>query len=156
MARALDIQQPQVLVHYPDDDDNDLLWHHRILLCKAGAGSTWVCASPDLDICIHDLATHRHIVLGRSSAFPARVADQLYAFDPLSPAELADLVRQARLHARILSGEEMAERERHRGEYEYVAPERRREEERREATLDPSYEPSPNEAPSSSGRQPPQ
>ena len=46
----------------------------------------------------------------------------------------------------------MAERERHRGEYEYVAPEGRREEERREAKLDPSYEPSPNEAPSSSGR----
>ena len=50
------------------------------------------------------------------------------------------------------AGEEMAERERHRGEYEYVAPERRREEKRREATLDHSYEPSPNEAPSSSGR----
>ena len=104
--RSLDVGHPQVLVYY-DDDDDGFHWHHRLLLAKAGQAGVWVTATPDHELQIHDLLAQRHIVLNRNAPFPDRCGDEVYAFDPITRADLDSLVRQAKLQARILAGEEV-------------------------------------------------
>ena len=55
-----------------------------------------MAASPDHELSVVHLNTHRHRILTRRAAFPADVANVVYAFDPLSKAELENLKRQAR------------------------------------------------------------
>ena len=67
VERTLDVAEPQVLVHYPNDPH--LTEHHRLLLIKVSAGR-WIAASPDHELDLLDLNTHRHVVLRRNSDFP--------------------------------------------------------------------------------------
>ena len=52
-ARSLDIQQPQILRHFPADAGG-FFHHHRVLLVKVGAGR-WVGLTPDEGFEIIDL-----------------------------------------------------------------------------------------------------
>ena len=67
VERTLDVAEPQVLVHCPNDPH--LTEHHRLLLVKVSAGR-WIAASPDHELDLLDLNTHRHVVLRRNSDFP--------------------------------------------------------------------------------------
>eukprot|EP00959_Pyramimonas_sp_CCMP1952_P140266 2934936-Pyramimonas_sp.AAC.1 len=62
---TLDIPEPQVLVHYPNDEGG-MFWHHRILVKKITAG-VWIAITPDLELVRHNLLEQRHLVLDRNS-----------------------------------------------------------------------------------------
>ena len=96
---TLDIPDIQVLVHFPDDAV--FTWHHRILLRKLTAG-VWLCLTPDQEVVRHDLNTQRHVVLDRASGFPAGLADDVYAFDPISRVALEARKRNAAMQAAVL------------------------------------------------------
>jgi hypothetical protein len=95
---TLDLEQKQLLVHYPNDD---YPWHHRLLLIPLG-GSSWIWATPDLEVERVDVDKFRVVVLARASAFPPRCVDEVYAFDPVSPAVLNKLLSEARSLAAVL------------------------------------------------------
>eukprot|EP00973_Karenia_brevis_P072561 10079600-Karenia_brevis.AAC.1 len=59
-----------------------------------------------MDLEIVDLVTNRHKVLNRDSAFPAEHLGEIYAFDPVSRADLNDAKRRAVLQARVLADDE--------------------------------------------------
>eukprot|EP00973_Karenia_brevis_P057424 7988584-Karenia_brevis.AAC.1 len=99
-ARTLNVPEAQVIVSYPDDENN-FLWHHRILLKKVTAG-IWICLTPDLSLCRHNLLEQDHRVLDRSSLFPAPQAPYVYAFDPISAAEIRRFKKRAETSAAIL------------------------------------------------------
>jgi hypothetical protein len=106
MARSLDIRFPQVLVHYPEDA-NGCFWHHRILLYRVGSAATWICLTPDYELVRLDLGEIRHRVIGRSCFFPAAVnAGEIYAFDPVSSADLEQFRKDAMVQSRILAAED--------------------------------------------------
>ena len=84
--RTLDLREPQILRHYPNDDAG-FFWHHRVLLEKTGPG-VWIAVTPDGDIERIDLNAVQHIPLERRADFPAPQAPYVYAFDPISRAEL--------------------------------------------------------------------
>ena len=100
MALTLDVSEIQVLIHYPHDE-NGLCWHHRVLLHRV-AGGDWITLTPDHEFQRHNLATLGHKVLERNSVFPADIADQVYAHDPLSKAQLQGFKRQSQVMAAIL------------------------------------------------------
>lgn len=104
---TLDVVEPQVLLNYPADP-NGFTEHHRLLLARLGPGR-WIAASPDHELSVVDLNTHRHRILTRRSAFPADVANVVYAFDPLSKVELEGLKRQARAMTVVLGEEDVDE-----------------------------------------------
>lgn len=104
MERSLNIGDPQVLLHFPGDAAG-LDYHHRVLLHKIGGGR-WVCLTPDLELHVADLATHRHVVLGRHSPFPANIADACYVFEEVTKAELERQRRLARTMGSILDDSE--------------------------------------------------
>eukprot|EP00973_Karenia_brevis_P045779 6341349-Karenia_brevis.AAC.1 len=104
-ARTLDIKEIQVLRHY-EDDAGGFYWHHRILLARAGEAGRWVALTPDFGLEILDLGVTRHIILGRASAFPAAQLPYVYAFDPISRAELEQQRVRARLQARVLAADD--------------------------------------------------
>ena len=95
--RTLDTDLTQVLIDFFEDDFN---WHHRVLLIQI-AGTRWVVATPDLDVEVTDLSTHRVLPLQRASAFPARVAGNVYVFDPFEDDTEDDLVNRGLALARI-------------------------------------------------------
>jgi len=97
---ALDIPEPQVLRHFPNDE-NGLTWHHRVLLKKIGQGR-WVAASPDLDLELIDLTEVRHYVLERKGLFPEDRRKQVYAFDEVDRVTLNALKRRAALQSALL------------------------------------------------------
>ena len=80
-AAALDVSQDQVLVGYFEDEN--FQWHHRLLLCSLG-GARWAAPSPDHSVEIINLDDHRVLPLRRRGPFPARVAGNVYAFDPIT------------------------------------------------------------------------
>ena len=100
MDRTLNIADPQVLLHYPGDPAG-YDFHHRVLLHKIGGGR-WVLLTPDLDLHVEDLSTHRHTVLGRHAPFPAAIANQCYIFDEITKAELERQRRLAKTMGSIL------------------------------------------------------
>ena len=106
---SLDISEVQILVHYPLDGDG-FFWHHRVLLHRVTAG-VWLCLTPDLEIQRHDLGATPHRILERRSAFPADIADEIYAHDPLGRAQLNSFKRRAQLQAAILGDGEIADSE---------------------------------------------
>lgn len=78
------------------NDANGLDEHHRLLLEKLGPGRwRWIVSTPDLEFQVLDLNVTRHRILGRRAASPVDAADQIYAFDPLSRADLERLKKQA-------------------------------------------------------------
>lgn len=103
---TLDIPDIQVLVHFPDDAV--FTWHHRILLRKLTAG-VWLCLTPDQEVVRHDLNTQRHVVLDRASGFPAGLADDVYAFDPISRVALEARKRNAAMQAAVLGEDDPGE-----------------------------------------------
>ncbi|CAK0875914.1 unnamed protein product [Prorocentrum cordatum] len=97
---TLDIPEPQVLVHYPDDAGG-LFWHQRILVKKIAPG-IWIAATPDLELVRHNLLEQRHKVLDRNAMFPANIRAQVYGFDPVPRADILALKRQAAVQAALL------------------------------------------------------
>ena len=93
--RSLDIRDPQIIRHYPADQ-NAFYWHHRVLLEKCGPG-IWIGLTPDGDLERIDLNTVQHIVLERRSPFPAAQAAYVYAFDDMGRGELDAYRRQAKI-----------------------------------------------------------
>eukprot|EP00971_Amphidinium_carterae_P083629 1655496-Amphidinium_carterae.1 len=76
-------------------------WHHRLLLCRV-EGAKWIAGSPDLDIEVLDLSTHRVLTVERLSAFPARAQGDAYVFDALEEGEEQRLIDRAHALARVL------------------------------------------------------
>ncbi len=88
---SLDIDEPQVLVQYPDDD---LEWHHRVLLRRL-RDATWIMLTPDLNIEVADLGEHTLLPPVRAAPLPADVADRCYTFGGNLDGRLAGLHVQA-------------------------------------------------------------
>eukprot|EP00435_Cladocopium_sp_Y103_P008686 s1575_g2.t1 len=105
MDRSLNIAEPQVLLHYPNDGGG-FYHHHRVLLHKIGNGQ-WVVLTPDLDLEVVNLANHRHRVWGRHAPLPDDIADESYIFDELSRAELERQKRLAKTMGAILDDSEI-------------------------------------------------
>ena len=103
MARTLNVSEPQVLIHFPDDAH----FSYRLLLHKVSPGR-WVVLSPDLELEVQDLNARRHLVLGMHSPFPAQVADYCYVFDDLSRNELERQRKLARTMGSILDDGDIA------------------------------------------------
>lgn len=97
---SLDIPDPQILLHFPNDA-NGITEHHRILLCKLGPGR-WIASSPDFELETLDLNLRRHTVIGRRSRYSDDLNDVSYVFDPISRNELEELRRRAKTMAVIL------------------------------------------------------
>lgn len=105
MERSLNLAEPQVLLHYPNDA-NGLVHHHRVLLHKIGNGR-WVALTPDLDLHVVDLNTHQHVVLGRHTPFPGHLINDCYIFEePLTKGELERQRRLAKTMGAILDDSE--------------------------------------------------
>jgi len=100
MERTLNIPDPQVLLHYPNDA-HGLVYHHRVLVHKIGCGK-WVALSPGLELAVEDLGVVRHIVLGRHAVFPQNIIDTCYIFDDLTKGELERQKRLAKTMGQIL------------------------------------------------------
>lgn len=103
---TLDIPEVQIIVHFPNDPTFG--WHHRVLLRRV-SGGIWMCLTPDLEVCRHDLNVLRHQVLSRSSEFPPEHEGDLYCFDPVSRATLESKKRIATIQAQILGDEDPGE-----------------------------------------------
>ena len=106
VERTLDVAEPQVLVHYPNDPH--LTEHHRLLLVKVSAGR-WIAASPDHELDLLDLNTHRHVVLRRNSDFPPHLVNDAYIFDPIHRHDLERLRQEAKIMAMVLNDDDMDE-----------------------------------------------
>ena len=101
--RSFDIRENQIIENFPDDEN--FTYHHRVLLRRIGDGSVWVALTPDGDLRIVDLAVIKHHPVSRNAAFPARYANDVYAFDPLRRVELLEAHERAKVQARILAKE---------------------------------------------------
>ena len=67
---ALDLAEPQALIHTPDSADGD--WLHVVLLRRV-KDAEWICLQPDGSLVKWNLATHRIIALLRRAPFPEAV-----------------------------------------------------------------------------------
>ena len=103
MARVLtlDVLEAQVLIDFFDDEDG-LLWHHRLLLLPTPTAGVWIGATPDLGVQRIDLNDHRVKALQRNAEFPRDVYAESYIFDPITVEELATLKAEARSLAEVL------------------------------------------------------
>ena len=106
IERTLDVAEPQVLVHYPNDPH--LTEHHRLLLVKVTAGR-WIAASPDYELALLDLNVTQHVVLRRHAEFPPHLIADAYIFDPISRRDLERLRQEAKIMAMVLNDEDMEE-----------------------------------------------
>lgn len=89
---ALDVPEPQILVHFPGDTAM-LVRHQRLLLKNIGR----------LELCVHSLSEDRHLVLERAAMSPSQHGDAIYGFDmDLTRAQTASLQRRAAMQAAIL------------------------------------------------------
>eukprot|EP00974_Lingulodinium_polyedra_P024441 2366040-Lingulodinium_polyedra.AAC.1 len=61
---ALDIEEPQVLINFPDDP---VPWHHRVLLRRL-RDAVWVVLTPDGELQVEDLGDYRLLPMGRGAA----------------------------------------------------------------------------------------
>ena len=100
MELSLDVSEDQVLVNFPQDTDG-FYWHHRLLLHRV-SGGVWLWLSPDYEIVRHDLGAIPHRIIERRSPFPADIADEIYAHDPIGKSTLSAFKRQAKVQAAIL------------------------------------------------------
>ena len=105
--RTLDIKEPQILRHYPNDAAG-FLWHHRVLLPKTAPG-IWIGATPDGDIERIDLNVTAHVPLERRADFPVAQAPFVYAFDPIPRADLEAYHRRAKVMANLFNDQMVAD-----------------------------------------------
>lgn len=98
---TLDLKEPQILRHFPQDA-NGFLWHHRVLLCKVSPG-IWIGLTPDHDLERLNLHEVEHISLDRRSPFPAPQRPYVYAFDDMGRADLERLKRRAQSMATLFN-----------------------------------------------------
>lgn len=104
MDRSLNISDPQVLLHFPNDAGG-FYHHHRVLLHKIGNGQ-WVVLTPDMELEVANLSTQRHRVWGRHAPVPDDIADESYIFDELPRGELERQRRLAKTMGTILDDSE--------------------------------------------------
>lgn len=104
MNRVLDVAGPQVLLHFQEGPDG-FHYHHRVLLCRAGAGGVWVTLTTDLELSVHDRKQCPHRVVSRGEKLSSDLVglSYMYIFDPIAKAELEEHRRRARKQARILA-----------------------------------------------------
>ena len=100
-TQSLDIVEQQVAIDFFDDPAYQ--WHQRILHVKV-SDAKWVVSTPDLEVEVCDLASHRVVPLVRAARFPERVVGNLYQFAPIGDAELEALRSDADALAVILGG----------------------------------------------------
>ena len=103
--KTLDVPERQVLVDFWEDEDG-YFWHHQLLLLQASQAGRWLVATPDLEVQLADLSTHRVVPLQRSDVFPATYRGTIYAFDPdiITGAQIEVLRRSARFLLEIMGG----------------------------------------------------
>ena len=89
---ALDIQETQVAIDFPDDAR--FTWHVRVLVSQLSDGGRWVGFSPDLEAEVIDLADHRVVPLVRKAPFPASIAGDVYYRTGITDEEFADVLYQ--------------------------------------------------------------
>ena len=99
--RTLDIREPQILRHYPQDA-NGFFWHHRVLLCKITPGQ-FIALTPDGDLERINLLEVDHLPLERRTDFPAPQSPFVYAFDELGRNELERFKRRAQQMASLFN-----------------------------------------------------
>ena len=104
--QALNIAEPEVLVWFGDDPR--LQWHHRVLLRRIRE-STWVVASPELELSVSDLAEEELLPFARASPVPAAAVGNAHLFRELGEAELDALHAGAERLAVVLGGAVQAE-----------------------------------------------
>ena len=97
--RTLDVSLSQVLIDFFDDPN--FSWHHRLLVVELGTAK-WASVTPDLQVETVDLTAHRVLPLRRNAPFPARALNDMYIFDPVDDATLAELQRECLALARVL------------------------------------------------------
>jgi hypothetical protein len=93
---SLDIQEGQVLVHFPGDA---VPWHHRVLLCRV-SGGLWVVATPDLEVQTLDVLASPVRAIYRGDDVPDGLV--AYMFDLLDADVLAALRAEGRRLAEAL------------------------------------------------------
>ena len=101
---ALDIKEPQFIREFPDDAEG-WFWHHRVALKKTGPGR-WVCLTPDFEYEAVDLNNTRHKFVPRGGDFPAAQRPYVYAFDPMTQADVVGYVRGAAQWGVLLGDDE--------------------------------------------------
>ena len=98
--KSLDISELQVIVEFPEDP-NGMYWHHRVALHRLAPGR-WVMLTPDLELEVVNLLEQSHRMVGRCSPFPRAQAPYVYAFDPISVAEINRQKKLARGYRALL------------------------------------------------------
>ncbi|CAK0833505.1 unnamed protein product [Prorocentrum cordatum] len=92
---TLDLEEPQVMIDFPDDAAG-LRWHHRLRLIQTPSLGVWIASTPDYSVLRLDLNVHRVIALARNGPFPAAQWNESYIFDsPIPAADLARIRQQA-------------------------------------------------------------
>ena len=97
---SLDVDEPQVLVRFPDDP---VTWHHRVLLRRL-RDATWIVLTPDFSVEVADLSAHNLFPLIRATPLPAPMVADAYLFAPGSEPQIAGFHSQAGRIANILGG----------------------------------------------------
>ena len=92
--RTLDVREPQILLHVPDDVDG-IVWHQRLLVLQI-KGGRWVSLDPELQLQVVDLDYSEYVLLDRGSEFPEDKYDETFCFEPLPQAEVGGYRRRAR------------------------------------------------------------
>ena len=93
-ARTLDVKEPQILLHLPDDPDG-YPWHHRLLVLQI-KGGRWVSLDPELELQTVDLDAADYVLLDRNADFPQEKYNDVFAFEPLPQSEVGGFRRRAR------------------------------------------------------------
>ena len=106
VVRTLDIPDLQVLIQFPEDED-ECYWHHRIGLLRLGQTQRWVMLSPDHDMDVVDFGEESYKVLARNATFPAAQRPYVYAFDPIQEADLRRFKREARSYLMVMGDGEI-------------------------------------------------
>ena len=93
-SKTLDVREPQILLHVPDDADG-YPWHHRLLVLQIKAGR-WVSLDPELELQTVDLDSVDYVLLDRHGDFPPEKYQDVFAFEPLPQSEVGGYRRKAR------------------------------------------------------------
>ena len=104
----MDIDEPQVLIHYADDR---IPWHHRILLRRL-RDAVWLLVSPDGNVEATHLGAVALLALGRAVPLPAHVVGHYYLCGNVVVAQFPTLHQQAARLSGILGGAPVAAAER--------------------------------------------
>eukprot|EP00971_Amphidinium_carterae_P329620 6462205-Amphidinium_carterae.1 len=97
---SLDIEEPQILLRYPEDA---VEWHHRILIRRL-RDSVWVVLTPDSELQVENLSDFQLLALGRGEAVPRVAVGNCYLFGEGGVADLPAHHRSAKRMAVILGG----------------------------------------------------